>query len=280
MFENIVGHEKQKEILTRSLASGNISHAYLFFGNNGIGKFSLAKEFAKELLHTDNVDNHPDFKVISKMEDKKDILVEQVRRELIDDVYVVPAAGDRKVYIIDDAETLNIASQNTLLKTLEEPPRYITIILVASNISAFLTTILSRVNQIPFEGVSKDELKQFVYEKYNTSLSDNILDYLDGSIGNAISLIENNTQEKLLAVDELYLYIKEQYAIKTMKKSQDIDFAQDDTLDYLEYILYKNNAYSCVKIVENAKNRLKFNGNYDIIIDSMLLRLIDSIKED
>ncbi len=280
MFENIVGHEKQKDILTRSLASGNISHAYLFFGNNGIGKFSLAKEFAKELLHTDNVDNHPDFKVISKMEDKKDILVEQVRRELIDDVYVVPAAGDRKVYIIDDAESLNIASQNTLLKTLEEPPRYITIILVASNISAFLTTILSRVNQIPFEGVSKNELKQFVYEKYNTSLSDNILDYLDGSIGNAINLIENNTQEKLLAVDELYLYIKEQYAIKTLKHAQDINFAQDDILDYLEYVLYKNNAYSCVKIVENAKNRLKFNGNYDIIIDSMLLRLIDSIKED
>ena len=274
MFENIVGHEKQKEILTRSLASGNISHAYLFFGNNGIGKFSLAKEFAKELLHTDNIDNHPDFKVISKMEDKKDILVEQVRRELIDDVYVVPAAGDRKVYIIDDAESLNIASQNTLLKTLEEPPRYITIILVASNISAFLTTILSRVNQIPFEGVTSAQLKQFVYEKYQTSLSDNILEYLDGSIGKAIELIENNIQEKLLSIDELYLYIKEQNTIRAMKKSQDIDFAQDDTLDYLEYILYKNNAYSCVKIVENAKNRLKFNGNYDIIIDSMLLRLI------
>ena len=214
------------------------------------------------------------------MEDKKDILVEQVRRELIDDVYVVPAAGDRKVYIIDDAESLNIASQNTLLKTLEEPPRYITIILVASNISAFLTTILSRVNQIPFEGVTSAQLKQFVYEKYQTSLSDNILEYLDGSIGKAIELIENNIQEKLLSIDELYLYIKEQNTIRAMKKSQDIDFAQDDTLDYLEYILYKNNAYSCVKIVENAKNRLKFNGNYDIIIDSMLLRLIDSIKED
>ena len=65
-----------------------------------------------------------------------------------------------------------------------------------------------------------------------------------------------------------------------MKKVQEISFAQDDTLDYLEYVLYKNNAYSGVKIVENAKNRLKFNGNYDIIIDSMLLRLIDSIKEE
>ena len=50
MFENIVGHEKQKDILTRSLASGNISHAYLFFGNSGIGKYALAKEFAKEIL--------------------------------------------------------------------------------------------------------------------------------------------------------------------------------------------------------------------------------------
>ena len=280
MFENIVGHQKQKDILTRALSSGNISHAYLFFGNSGIGKYALAKEFAKELLHTDNVDNHPDFKVISKIEDKKDILVEQIRKELIDDVYVVPAAGDRKVYIINDAESLNIASQNTLLKTLEEPPKYITIILVASNISAFLTTILSRVNQIPFEGISNQELKTYIYEKYNTSLSDNIVDYLDGSIGKAIDLIENNTQEKLIAVDELYTCIKEQNVIKAMKKAQEISFAEDDTLDYLEYILYKNSAYSCVEIVENAKNRLKFNGNYDIIIDSMLLRLIDSIKED
>ena len=47
MFENIVGHQKQKDILTRALSSGNISHAYLFFGNSGIGKYALAKEFAK-----------------------------------------------------------------------------------------------------------------------------------------------------------------------------------------------------------------------------------------
>ena len=143
MFENIVGHQKQKEILSKSLENGNISHAYLFFGNSGIGKFKLACEFAKKILNTENLNNHPDFKVISKMSDKKDILVEQIRKELIDDVYIVPATGERKVYIINDAESLNIASQNTLLKTLEEPPKYITIILVSSNISAFLTTILS-----------------------------------------------------------------------------------------------------------------------------------------
>ena len=59
-----------------------------------------------------------------------------------------------------------------------------------------------------------------------------------------------------------------------------IEFESDNLLDYLEFILYKNNEYNCIKIIENAKNRLKMNGNYDIIIDSMLLRLIDSIKEE
>ena len=160
MFENIVGHDRQKEILSKSIESGNISHAYLFFGNSGIGKKQVALEFAKYILKTDNLENHPDFKLVSKMEDKKDILVEQIRKEVIDDVYIVPAAGNRKVYIIDEAETLNTASQNTLLKTLEEPPQYITIILIASNISTLLTTILSRVNQVPFEGVSNLELKK------------------------------------------------------------------------------------------------------------------------
>lgn len=279
MFENIVGLNKQKEILSKSIDSGNISHAYLFFGNSGIGKLKLAKEFAKKILKTDNLENHPDFKIISKKEDKKDILVEQIRTELIDDIYIVPVAGERKVYIIDNAESLNIASQNTLLKTLEEPPRYITIILVSSNISAFLTTILSRVNQIPFEGITNEELKKYIYEKYHITFSDNMLEYINGSIGKAEDIINNNLQSKFEKVDELYNELNKLNIIQAMKMSQSIEFANDDLLDYFEYILYKNNKYNCIKLVENAKKRLKFNGNYDIIIDSMLLRIIDSIKE-
>ena len=280
MFENIVGHEKQKDILSKIIETGNISHSYLFFGNSGIGKLKLACEFAKKILNTDNLNNNPDFKIISKMEDKKDILVEQIRKELIDDLYIVPVAGDRKVYIIDNAELLNVAAQNTLLKTLEEPPRYITIILVSSNISSFLTTILSRVTQIPFEGIALEELKSYIYNKYNIVFNDNILEYLNGSIGKAENIINNKLLEKFEMVDELYRLLKELETIKVLMYSVNINFSNNDLLDYLEYILFRDNKYKCVKIVENAKNRLKFNGNYDIIIDSMLLRLIDSIKEE
>ncbi len=279
MFENVVGLKKQKEILSKIIDTGNISHAYLFFGNSGIGKLKLAKEFSKAILKTDNLDNHPDFKIITKKEDKKDILVEQIRKEVIDDVYIVPAVGDRKVYIIDGAESLNIASQNTLLKTLEEPPKYITIILISSNISSFLTTILSRVNQIPFEGITNDELKAYIYEKYSVVLNDTMLNYIDGSIGKAEDILKNNLKDKFEAVDELYSILNSLDTVKAIKYSSNIEFQNNDLLDYLEYILYINNKFSCVKIVENAKNRLKFNGNYDIIIDSMLLRIIDSIKE-
>lgn len=278
MFENIIGHEKQKEILSKSIENGSISHAYLFFGDSGIGKKKVAIEFAKAILKTDNLENNPDFKIISKKEDKRDILVEQIRSELVDDVYVVPAAGERKVYIIDDAHCLNAAAQNTLLKTLEEPPHYITIILIASNISTILTTILSRVNQIPFDGISKLQLEKYIKDNFNTAFNENILEYLNGSIGKAIDIVNNNLIEKYEKVDKLYGYINALNTIDAMKYSTEIELDKDELLDYLEFVLYKNGKYNCVKFVENAKNRLKSNGNYDIIIDSMLLRLIDNIK--
>ena len=280
MFENIVGHERQKEILTKSIKNDSISHAYLFLGQEGIGKFKFACEFAKKVLKTENLNNNPDFKIIRKREDKKDIVVEQIRKELIDDIYIVPATGERKVYIIDDAHQLNVAAQNTLLKTLEEPPKYITIILVASNSSSFLTTILSRVNQIPFEGITSGVLKNYLIDNFNMTLDDSIVEYVDGSIGKAINIINNNLIEKYKNIDELYKLIQNKDIIEAFKYSSNIKFNDEDSLDYLEFVLYKKNKYNCIKIIENAKNRLKFNGNYDIIIDSMLLRLIDNIEEE
>lgn len=280
MFENIVGHERQKEILAKSILNDSISHAYLFLGQEGIGKFKLACEFAKKILKTENLNSNPDFKIIKKREDKKDIVVEQIRKELIDDVYIVPATGQRKVYIIDDAHQLNVAAQNTLLKTLEEPPKYIIIIIIASNSSSFLTTILSRVNQIPFEGVTSGVLKSYLMNNFNMTLDDSIVEYVDGSIGKAINIINNNLIEKYKNIDELYKLIQNKDIIEAFKYSSNIKFNDEDSLDYLEFVLYKKNKYNCIKIIENAKNRLKFNGNYDIIIDSMLLRLIDNIEEE
>lgn len=277
MFESIIGHKREKNLISSFLENNNISHAYLFSGKKGIGKSKVAKEFAKALLNVKNLDSSPDFKYITKKDDKKDIIVEQIRKELIDDIYISPISGDRKVYIIDDAETLNVASQNSLLKTLEEPPKYAVIILISSNINSFLPTIISRVNEITFDGVSREKLRTYIENSYDKNLSNNMLDFIDGSIGNAINIIENNLLDSFVKIDELYKKLLEKDVIVSLKNSEEIDFGMEYMLDYLEYILYNQNKFSTVKYVENAKVRLKYNGNYDIIIDNMILRIIDDI---
>lgn len=277
MFENIIGHEENKKLLENNLMQDSISHAYLFSGKKGIGKCLTAKEFAKNILNVDKLESSPDFKYISKKEDKKDIVIEQIRKELIDDVYQAPVASNKKVYIIDDAECLNIASQNALLKTLEEPPKYVVVILVSSNVSAFLTTIMSRVNHLSFNGVDNDVLKIYLQNNYNINLPDNVIKYVDGSIGQAITIVNDNILEKFEIVDKIFYYIKTKDIINAMLVASTIKLSEYQLLDYLEYLLYINLDYSSIKYVEKAKIRLKYNGNYDIVIDNMILKIIDNI---
>lgn len=277
MFEEIIGHKEQIKMLKKALEVNNISHAYLFVGNKGIGKCKVAFEFAKEILKTDSLYNSPDFKYICKSEDKRDIVIEQIRKDIIDDVYIAPAASEKKVYIIDDAESLNVAAQNALLKTLEEPPRHVVIILIAQNVNTFLNTILSRVNTITFNSIPKDVFKKYVKDNLKADLSDNIVDFLDGSLGLAIDLINDNKLNELKDVDGLYNYLVKKDEISSMINSFKINFSNFINLEYLEYLLYLNGKYFCVKFVEKARNRLKNNGNYDIVIDNMVLKIIDHI---
>ena len=75
MFEKVIGHDEQKEILSNDISQGRVSHAYAFVGPNGIGKKMLAREFAKKLLKVDDLDVAIDYKQISRIEGKKNILI-------------------------------------------------------------------------------------------------------------------------------------------------------------------------------------------------------------
>lgn len=277
MFENIIGHSDIKKLLENNLVKNNISHAYLFSGKKGVGKCELAKEFAKKILKVDKLESSPDYKYICKREDKKDIIIEQIRKELIDDIYQVPVSGDKKVYIIDDAEVLNAASQNALLKTLEEPPKYVVIILISSNTSAFLTTVISRVKTINFNGVEDDVLKTYLKNNYDVVLTDNVVKYVDGSIGQALDIAKGDLLEKFKQVESMYNFIKNKDTINALLVSVNVKLNENQLLDYFEYLLYIYMHYNCTKFVEKAKIRLKYNGNYDIVIDNMILKIIDNI---
>ena len=171
IFKDIIGNEQNKEILNQIIRNNNISHSYMFIGKDSIGKMLFAKEFAKAILCIDNTKpcdrcksciefnthNNPDFTVIEA--DGNTIKTDQIR-ELVKKVYEKPIVSNKKVYIINDSNLMTKEAQNSLLKTLEEPPAYMTIILVGRNESSFLTTIKSRCTILHFEPLKDEEIKE------------------------------------------------------------------------------------------------------------------------
>ncbi|MCD8009576.1 MAG: DNA polymerase III subunit delta [Lachnospiraceae bacterium] len=155
-WDRIPGQEKLKDYFTRAVEQGQISHAYILEGEPGTPGRELAEAFARMLqcekrtgcgdcpsCRAFDEGNHPD--VIRVSHEKPDVIrVNEIREQLVDDMGIRPYRGPYKIYLVDEAEKLNMQAQNALLKTLEEPPGYGVILLITVNAGALLPTIRSR----------------------------------------------------------------------------------------------------------------------------------------
>ncbi|MDO9230985.1 MAG: AAA family ATPase [bacterium] len=179
----IVGHQKITKYLDKSIEKNAISHAYIFCGPAHLGKFSLALEFAKKITGGMDKKVNPDIIIISPETEekkgiikKKDIKIEKIR-DLEHELSLTAYFGKHKIVIIDEADRLSRASQNALLKTLEEPPQKAVIILVVENINKIIATVKSRCvikkfNLIKdseiaemFEGGNIDDIKFWAFNR-------------------------------------------------------------------------------------------------------------------
>lgn len=272
MFEKIIGHEESKEILVSDIQNAKVSHAYLFSGIEGIGKKELALEFAKILLNTENLATCVDFKYIDKLPDKKDIIVEQVRDKIVNDVYVAPATCNHKVYIINDAHLMNSSAQNALLKTLEEPPAYVVIILITHTEQELLTTVISRVKPIRFSALKPSEIDLLTEQQVGKKLTAENQEYANGSLKIALELLKDDN--KYDKINMCLSKIKNKDKLGTMKALEEVNFKDEETFKYLEYLFLKNNEYSNVPIVEYARRRMLENANEDIVKQAFMLKIL------
>ena len=298
MFENILGNDKIKEALKNIIINKNASHSYMFIGVEGIGKKLIATEFSKRLLcNNEKIDcnscksciefdskNHPDFLIIEP--DGNLIKIEQIRN-MQKKIQEKPIISKRKIYIINDADKMTKEAQNCLLKTLEEPPEYISIILIGNNESSFLPTIKSRCMIIHFEPLKNAEIKKYLQTEFGTdsiNIQDDMLDIFQGSIGKAIKLKDRG--EEYQSYNKMIQNLDKIDIIELLNLAEPLYKAKEEIYEILEYInvlllkkaklnyLYTN----CINIVENTKKRLKQNSNYDMCIDNMLFNIWEEMN--
>lgn len=294
-FQNLIGNEKIKQELEKAIHEKKIVNSYLWVGTKGIGKSAFAKAFAKSLLCQTgepnctcdscikfDSNNHPDF--LSVEPEGKTIKIEQIRT-MQEKVYEKPILGERKVYIIDDAEKMGTEAQNCLLKTLEEPPAYAVILLLTSNESALLLTIKSRCLKIPFEKIPDETLKSYLLQNGFPKVTEEMLRLYDGSIGKAIELKEK--QEEYDSMIEVVKQIEGTSLLDYMKLAETFGKNKEDIQELLAYLIvlfYQKTKEDLryrkvIELVEQAKIRLSRNANFDMTVDQMLLKMWEEMNE-
>lgn len=172
----------------------------LFHGPRGIGKGLFALKLAESLLKSTKA-QHPDLHVLHPDPDSDQHPVATLR-QLIDETFLPPFEAPCKVFIIHDIEKMLPTSSNTLLKTLEEPPSDTQFILLTSQPSMLLPTILSRCSKVPFYPISDEELTLFLQEKHHCPDAKKIALLSEGSI--AVALARLTHQKSILPLDELF----------------------------------------------------------------------------
>ena len=250
---------------------------------NSIANNSVKNE--KASLKFDNCDScikfdansNPDFSII--MPDGKSIKIEQIRN-LQARIVEKPISSSKKVYIIDDADTMTEESQNCLLKTLEEPPEYAMIILIASNENRMLQTIKSRCVIIRFEDLTNEEISQILHTN-----DQDIIRLCEGSVAKADTISEK--REMFAQLKIIADYLGKNSLIDVLNNSDLLYSSKDDImtlLDFLNIIFFEkakeNIKYSkAISIIEKTKKKILANNNYDMCIDYMLMHIWEELHK-
>ena len=215
-FKELYGNDSVKVRLGKAIENGTLPHAFLFVGQSGSGKKTLASLLAMALNCEKKNDssaplpcgvcntcrrvregNFTDITRLKRADGKATIGVDEVRL-FREDMFLSPTESVYKVYVIEEAECLTPNAQNALLTVLEEPPANVVILLLASEADKMLTTIKSRAQAINMQRFDLSALRKYITEKSERAnlLSrtdgealDGILMSADGRIGQALSLL-------------------------------------------------------------------------------------------
>lgn len=222
-FENIIGHDLIKKEINNSINSGKFSHAHLIVGEDGIGKSLMAREIALKILGKVEKRDYVDIIQWRIEKNKQSIGVDNIR-DIIKEVNKKPYEEDKKVIIIYQGERMTIEAQNAFLKTIEEPPKGVFIILLTSNLQFMLETIKSRCQVHKLKRLNFKDMERYIKREY-PNLDDNevrqVIIFSDGIPGRCKIFLEDESFKEIRynIIKILFtLQKKEKYIIKEYEK--------------------------------------------------------------
>lgn len=189
-MREVAGNRQLQIRLARSVAADLVHHAYLFTGPESVGKTTLALAFARLLMceHPDLIagescdecrtcriiahGNHPDLTLVETAPGKALLGVEQVRESVVRLANLAPSQARRRVFIVPAVEQMTIHTTNALLKTLEEPPSGVVVLLTAADVDSVLPTVVSRCQVFTLHSVASEEVESLLIRVYQATPQD------------------------------------------------------------------------------------------------------------
>ncbi len=323
-FRDIIGQDQIKSHLKAAIKSNKISHAYIINGEKSSGKEFIAGVFAQTLQCEKGGDepcgechsckqamtkNHPDIRYVNH-EKPASIGVDDIREQISDDVSIKPYSSPYKIYIVSEAEKMTAQAQNAILKTLEEPPEYVVIMLLTTNSASFLQTIRSRCIELDMKPVPSEVLKEYLMREYEIPdyKADVCVAFAQGNVGKArematsddFTVVQNATLNLVKSVREMDL----SDAVAGIKAMSEYKVDPGDYLDiisiwYRDVLLFKatgetdqlvfreelstirrvaqRSSYEGIEEVlealRKARIRLGANVNFDLTMELLLLTI-------
>lgn len=294
-YSDIIGHEDIVKHFKNSIELGKVSHAYILNGEKGSGKRTMAAVVAKSLqceeggpdpcgkchscLQAES-NNQPDI-IWVKHEKPNLITVDEIREQIVNDVNLKPYSSRYKIYIIPDAQLMNPQAQNALLKTLEEPPEYAIILLLANGIGKFLPTVLSRCIILNFKPVEPLHVVEYLTNQLNVDQRKArfCTDFAQGNLGKAIRLAISPEYNELL-----------EDSVRILRRIQDMEMEDViaavknlgkyklDVTDYMDIMTMWFRDILMVKI-SNSPNKLLFKDEYSVLKKQASMMSYEGVEE-
>lgn len=293
-FSEIVGHEQIKEHLQAAIRDDKPFHAYLFQGDVGVGKETMARTFVAGLqcanhgerpckecvsCHQMESGNQPD--VVWVTRERASIGVEEIREQLCNTMDIKPFSSPYKVYIVPEAERMTEAAQNALLKTIEEPPEYGIVLLLTSNISALLPTIQSRCLTMEFRPLSTATVENFLTTRYQVPdyLAKASAAFAQGNLGKAMRYAgSEDFIERKDQILNLLRRVSDMDLSEMMEVIKDLGTRKDEVRDYIDLMELWYRDVLLYKAAKNV-NTLLFREEVTHISKEAEMRSYEKIEE-